>query len=128
MKKSEYEMIVRKAAEKGAEQAVKSLYESGKLKRIRPTSAKKTEEVLKLYKHLPEDHPERIRVDKAFERLGDDEHKDILASRYFDGLTIDEIAEIYNCSSQAIIKQKDKLVRQLAKALFPEDVLREILD
>ena len=91
-------------------------------------SFKKTEELLYLYPKLPEDHPERKRIDKALEKIKDDDYCDVIASRYFDGMTITEISDIYDCKYQNISKKRNKLVKILASELFPEDVLKELLE
>ena len=91
-------------------------------------SFKKTEELLYLYPNLPAENPERQRVDQALKKIENDDYKDVIASRYFDGMTIAEISEIYDCKYQNISKKRNKLVKILASELFPEDVLQEILE
>ena len=51
-----------------------------------------------------------------------------LASRFFDGMTLSEISEIYDCQYRNISKQKNRLIKILAAELFPEDVLKELLE
>ena len=80
------------------------------------------------YVKIPENHPERQRIDKALEKIQDDDYCDVIASRYFDGMTITEISDIYDCKYQNISKKRNKLVKILASELFPEDVLKELLD
>lgn len=124
---TDFQTMLDKAAEAGATKAIRKLKESGRITYVFSNSFKKTEELLYLYPKLPEDHPERIRVDQALEKIKDDDYKDVIASRYFDGLTITEISEIYDCKYQNISKKRNKLVKILASELFPEDVLKEIL-
>lgn len=119
--------MIDKAAEAAAMKTLRKLKEAGRITYVFSNSFKKTEELLYLYPKLPEDHPERIRIDKALERIKDDDYKDVIASRYFDGLTITEISEIYDCKYQNISKKRNKLVKILASELFPEDVLKEVL-
>ena len=121
------EEIIAKTAEETATRTVKKLTELGKINRQFSNSFKKTEELLYLYPKLPPDNPERIRVDKALEKIADDEYCDVIASRYFDGMTIAEISEIYDCKYQNISKKRNKLMKILASELFPEDVLKELL-
>lgn len=120
--------IIEKAAEKAAARTVKKLKEAGRITYVFSNSFKKTEELLYLYPKLPEDHPERKRIDKALEKIQDDDYCDVIASRYFDGLTITEISDIYDCKYQNISKKRNKLVKILASELFPEDVLKELLE
>jgi RNA polymerase sigma factor (sigma-70 family) len=123
----ELKKLLQEAAEAGATKAINKLKESGRITYCFTGSFKKTEEVLYLYPKLREDHPERKRIDEALKAIEDDEYCDVIASRYFDGLSIAEIAEIYDCKYQNISKHRNKLVKKLAAELFPEDVLSEIL-
>lgn len=127
MLNDDLEQIIEKAAEKAAMKTLNKLKNAGRVTYIFSNSFKKTEELLYLYPKLPSDHPERIRIDKALERISDDEYADVIKSRYFDGLSIIEISEIYDCKYQNISKKRNKLVKILASELFPEDVLNEIL-
>ena len=120
--------LIDQAAEAAAVKTVKKLKDAGRITYIFSNSFKKTEELLYLYPKLPDDHPERKRIDEALERIKDDEYKDVIASRYFDRMTIAEISEIYDCKYQNISKKRNKLVKILASELFPEDVLKEILE
>lgn len=122
------EELINKAAEAAAMKTLQKLKDAGRITYVFTNSFKKTEELLYLYPKLPEDHPERLRIDKALEKIKDDDYKDVIASRYFDGLTITEISEIYDCKYQNISKKRNKLVKILAAELFPEDVLKEILE
>lgn len=127
MTKEEVEQIIQKAADLAASKTVKKLKDAGRITYVFSNSFKKTEELLYLYPKLPANHPERIRIDKALEKIKDDDYCDVIASRYFDGMTIVEISEIYDCKYQNISKKRNKLVKILASELFPEDVLNEIL-
>lgn len=122
------EELINKAAEAAAAKTLQKLKDAGRIHYVLTNSFKKTEELLYLYPKLPPDHPERLRIDKALEKIQDDDYKDVIASRYFDGMTITEISEIYDCKYQNISKKRNKLVKILAAELFPEDVLKEILE
>jgi hypothetical protein len=119
--------MIDKAADAAAMKTLRKLKDAGRVTYVFSNSFKKTEELLYLYPKLPPDHPERIRIDKALERIKDDDYKDVIASKYFDGLTITEISEIYDCKYQNISKKRNKLVKIIASELFPEDVLKEVL-
>lgn len=128
MTDQELKQMIDQAAEAAASKAVKKLKDSGRITYVFSNSFKKTEELLYLYPNLPEDNPERKRIDEAMKRIENDDYKDVIASRYFDRMTIAEISEIYDCKYQNISKKRNKLVKILASELFPEDVLQEILD
>lgn len=127
MTSEELEKIIQKAADQAAMKTLNKLKESGRITYVFSNSFKKTEELLRLYPKLPDDHPERKRIEQALEKIKDDDYCDVIASRYFDGLSIVEISEIYDCKYQNISKKRNKLVKILASELFPEDVLNEIL-
>ena len=42
-------------------------------------------------------------------------------------MTLDELADIYDCQSKTIGKNRIRLVKILTKELFPEDVVKELL-
>lgn len=119
--------VIERTAEKTAEKTLKKLRSTGRVTYFFSNSFKKTEEVLYLYPKLPDDNPEKQRIDLALEKIKDSDYKDVIASKYFDGLTISEIADIYNCKYQTISKHRNKLIKIIASELFPEDVLKEIL-
>lgn len=127
MTDEEIKKLIEKAADQAASKTLKKLKETGRITYVFSNSFKKTEEVLYLYPKLPADHPEKKRIDEALKKIEDDEYCDVIASRYFDGLSIAEISEIYDCKYQNISKKRSKLVKVLASELFPEDVLNEIL-
>jgi hypothetical protein len=120
--------IIEQVAEATAQKTVKKLKDAGRITYVFSNSFKKTEELLYLYPKLPEDNPERIRVDQALKKIETDDYYGVIPSRYFDGMTIAEISEIYDCKYQNISKKRNKLVKILASELFPEDVLKEILE
>lgn len=126
MTDAEIKKLIEDTAEATAQKTVRNLKSMGKLKRVFGNSFRKTEKLLYLYPKLPADHPERIRVDNALIAIEDSDYKDVVASKYFDGLTLEEIAEIYDCKPQNISKNRNKLVEKLAAELFPEDVVREL--
>lgn len=123
----EMKKVIDQAAEAAAMKTLRKLKDAGRVTYVFSNSFKKTEELLYLYPKLPEDHPERKRIDEALKKIENDDYKDVIASRYFDGMTIVEISEIYDCKYQNISKKRNKLVKILAAELFPEDVLNEIL-
>lgn len=128
MERKELEAMIDKAATKAAERTLNHLKDSGKIKYYFSNSFKKTEELLRLYPKLQDDHFEKKRIEKALEKIKDDDYKDVIASHYFDGMTLNEISEIYDCKYQNISKKRNKLVKILASELFPEDVLKELLE
>ena len=124
----EIKAYIEETARKAAAKTLEKLKDNGRVTYVNCNSFKKTEELLMLYPKLPDGHPEKQRIDKALEKIQDDDYCDIIASRYFDGLSITKIAEIYNCNYQQVSKKRAKLMKILASELFPEDVLKELLE
>ena len=122
------EQVAEKAAEKAARKTVNFLKNTGRVRFYHTNSFKKTEEILYLYPNLPPDNKTRKRVDQALTKIQDYDYKDIIASKYFEGLTLEQISEIYDCKQQTISQRRTKLVKIIACELFPEDVLKEILE
>lgn len=120
------ERIIERAADKAASKAIGRLKAAGRISYHLSDSYKKTEQLLYLYPRLPEGNAERIRIEAAIAVIKDDEYRGVIESRYFDGLTLSEISDIYDCKYQTISKQRIRLVRLLAAELFPEDMAREI--
>ena len=127
MDRNEIEAIIDRAAVKAAETTIRHLKDTGRIKHQFTNSFKKTEELLYLYPKLPVNHPEKKRVENALDIIKDDEYKDVIASHYFDGMTLNEISEIYDCKYQNISKKRNKLIKILSSELFPEDVLNELI-
>jgi RNA polymerase sigma factor (sigma-70 family) len=118
--------ITDRAAAKAAREAVKRLGRLGRITYVNATSYQKTEQLLYLYRALPEDHEERKRIDAALDHLAGDEYRDVIIERYMERRTLEDIAELYGAKYQTIARQRTRLVRLLACDLFPEDVAREI--
>lgn len=105
---------------------IKRLKKEGLLKDYKRNSFTQTEELLRLYPKLPKHHPERKRIDEAFLIIQDDEYKDIIKDFYFDGLPHSKIADIYGCRYQTISDNRKRIVHELSKELFIDDVIKEI--
>lgn len=119
--------LIEMVAEEAATKAVNKLRSGGHVRYYFQDSFKKTEELLTLIPKLPDDHPQKIRVMNAMKVIEDDEYYGVIASKYFDGMTLDELADIYDCQSKTIGKNRIRLVKILTKELFPEDVVKELL-
>lgn len=120
--------IIDQAVEAAASRTLQKLKDAGRVTYVFSNSFKKTEEVLYLYPKLPADNPERKRIEKALEAIMNDDYRDVIRLRYFEGRSIVDISEMYDCKYQNISKKRNKLVKMLASELFPEDVLKEILE
>lgn len=127
MTTEEVKALIEETAEVAANKVLNKLKSQGRIRYYFTDSFKKTEELLYLIPKLPEDHPEVKRVMKALEKIKDDEYGDVIVSKYFDGTTLNELSEIYDCTYKNILKQRNRLIKILTKELFPEDVVNELL-
>ena len=67
------------------------------------------------------------RLDKAIELLKYERFIGIIAMHYFDGLTMERIAEIYDISLVTAYAQKKKMIKKIANIILSDDVIKEIL-
>ena len=66
-------------------------------------------------------------IDKCMAALKSDPYYMILEYRYFEGRTQEDIATIYGVSQVTISNNKNRLVRELAMRIFPNQVIGEML-
>lgn len=122
------ERVIDEASNRTANKTLAKLKNAGKIKHYFSSSFKKTEEVLTLYPKISDENPNKARITAALDKIRQDEYFGVIESKYFDGMTIFDISEIYDCKQQTISKNRNRLVKILANELFPDDVLKEILE
>ncbi|BAE83976.1 sigma factor-like helix-turn-helix DNA-binding protein [Desulfitobacterium hafniense] len=66
---------------------------------------------------------EVIRIERAVETIKDDEYYDVIPMKYWDGLTIEEIAERLGREEKTIRRNKSRLINKLKIMLFGADAL-----
>ena len=66
-------------------------------------------------------------IDKCMATLKTDPYYSILEMRYFEGRTQEDIAMQLNCSQVTISKNKNRLVKELALRLFPDQSIEEMM-
>ena len=59
--------------------------------------------------------------------LQNDDWYPILKMRYFDGMSGDDIAKTLGCTPPNITHHKNRLVKELAIRIFPDEVIKEML-
>ena len=67
------------------------------------------------------------RLDKAIESLKDEKFIGIVTMHYFDKLTMERIAEIYDISLVTAYSQKKKMIKKIANIVLSDDAIKEIL-
>ena len=66
-------------------------------------------------------------IDKCMAALANDPYYRVLEMRYFEGRTQEDIAAIYGVSQVTISNNKNRLVRELAMRLFPNQSIEEMM-
>ena len=66
-------------------------------------------------------------IDKGMQSLKTDMYYEILPMRYFEGRTLEDIGVHFNCDHTTISRNKNRLVRELAMRLFPDEVVNEFM-
>lgn len=66
-------------------------------------------------------------IDKCMAALKNDPYYKILEYRYLEGRTQEDIAVIFGCSQVTISNNKNRLVKELAMRLFPNQVIDEMM-
>ena len=66
-------------------------------------------------------------IDKCLYSLRNDPYYKIIELRYFEGRTQEDIALTLKCSQVTISNNKNRLVREMALRLFPNQVIKEYL-
>jgi len=65
-------------------------------------------------------------IDKALEKLHEDQYYDIIKLKYFEKKKSEEIAEHYNVDTSTISRNKNRLINVLKIYLFSDDVVNEL--
>ncbi|NYB73406.1 sigma-70 family RNA polymerase sigma factor [Sedimentibacter hydroxybenzoicus DSM 7310] len=66
-------------------------------------------------------------IDAAVETLKDDMYFDIIRLRYFEGKTIENMAEHFYVEPSTISRNNNRLIEKLKICLFSDDVIKEIM-
>lgn len=65
-------------------------------------------------------------VNNALKKIEDNEYYDIISMYYFEGMTIEEIAEELGCATGTISTNKKKLIDKLKVYIFPDTFMNEL--
>lgn len=112
-------------------QTVLKLKMAGLMKDDGKTAAQKTEELLKNYNAFKQsEQPYTIKlvnqIDNAVNTIADDPYIDIIKLYYFEGVTIERVAEQINCSVRTVSRNKNRLIDKLKVILFSDRVIEEL--
>ena len=65
-------------------------------------------------------------IDNALQGVADDPYFQIIALKYFNGWTHEQIAEYFDVQPAAISKQRTKLINRIRAGIFSEDFISEL--
>ena len=65
-------------------------------------------------------------VNNALKKIKDNDYYEIISMYYFDGMTIEEIAEELDCAVGTVSSNKKKLVDKLKVYIFPDTFMNEL--
>lgn len=66
---------------------------------------------------------EVLRIERALETVKDDKYYDVIPFKYFDGMSLEDIADKYECDDRTIRRNKNRLVNKIKIMLFGADAL-----
>ena len=66
-------------------------------------------------------------IDKCMAALKGDPYYDVLPMRYFEGRTLEDIGMYFGVDHTTISRNKNRLVKELAMRLFPDEVAKEMM-
>lgn len=67
------------------------------------------------------------KINSGMVYLQSDPYYSILEMKYFDGMSVDDISKEFSCTPPNITYHKNRLVKELSLRLFPNDVIKEML-
>lgn len=67
-------------------------------------------------------------INEAMQGIKNDPWYPILEMRYFDGMGQDDIAKAMNCTQPNVSYHKSRLVKELAVRIFPDEIVKEMME
>ena len=67
---------------------------------------------------------EVLKIERALETIQDDKYFDIISLKYWDGMTLEVVAEALNCDVSTIYRNKNRLVNRVKAVIFGADAFR----
>ena len=101
------------------------------LKEDNRSALQKTEELLKNYKAFSESDKPYTRkfvkeIDKILFDLKDDEYIKVIEYYYIEHMTLEQTADLINCSVRTVCRHKQRLIEILKVKLFSDEVIEEL--
>lgn len=124
-------MDVEKIIEKTVNQTITKLRMSGMLKESLLNTYQKCEELLRSYNLLRASEDETAKrlvkkIDNALLSIESDPYYDVIIKYYMLGDSRDSIAELFDTTGTTITRNKERLIKTIAKIIFTDDFIHEI--
>lgn len=112
-------------------ETISELRRAGMLKENRLNSFKKTEKVLFELEHWKQCDSKRTKrfvaiVERALDEIRDDEYFEMIPMRYFEGQTLEQIAEYFDLSVSSVSEIRRRLVNRIRPIIFSDDYIAEL--
>jgi len=125
-------MKIDEIIEKTVNETILKLKMSGLMKDDGRTPYERTEEILKTYSAIVEsDQPTAKELSRKMgvilERLSDDYYYDVIRMMYFENQSREETAEYFDTSPTTISRNKRRLVEEITKSLFTDEVIEDLM-
>lgn len=125
-------MNVVEVIDRTARAVVAEFKRTGLLNECKLGTFKKTEKVLYNYpewKQIDSKDTKRFvdLIDRALDRIRDDQYFELIELKYFKGLTHEQIAEYFDVDEKTIRYQRTKLIERLRPIIFSDEFIRELI-
>lgn len=115
------------------EKTINKLRNSGMIKEGCKPVTQRTEELLRYYPKLKlseslNSKDSLKKVENALNTIRDDPYYKIIEMYYFTRMSREEIADHFNTNEKTITRNRQRLLKDLTVVLFPDDVVKELLE
>ena len=121
-------MNVHDIIDQAVKETIRELKRNKLLKPTRLNSFTRVEKILYLYPKLTIHDPMKQCIDNALSVIKGDEYYGVIESYFFEDLTFEKIADIYDVDTRTVSRNRTRLVKVLAQELFPNEVIKDILE
>lgn len=129
-------MNLRQVIQDVVNETIVKLKKSGMMKENKKSAFKKTEELLRNYPKLKvaaetNDRTEQTKklieiIDVALKSIENDPYYEIIELIFWEHITREHIAEMFDVEVKTVTRNKNRLVNQLKIIIFSDDVIKEL--
>lgn len=66
------------------------------------------------------------RIEKALKAVENDYYYEIIKCKYFNKMTLEQIAEIFDINTSVVSRHRQRLINEIKGFLFPEEYVKEL--